>query len=259
MNTRIFAFIALIAGIGPWPVFAAPAIQVETVEVAHAADDKLVLEIRLNRASGFDPAQLHAAFPADSSAEPAAEDFQALSAWSAVVSAHDGKWLKVEFAQTPGDAQEADIQYGDGRIVAVSLVFGETQAFRANAKAAAAYCRPQCTDHVYGKTGINFTRCWGKLYGDAGQWYSKAKQCGFETSGNKPADRSILELSSPAHVIYIEDSKKLSGSQYRLGYSDRNWDGKCGFRSGTASYDRDRRQISFGGKWYGINGFITRW
>lgn len=29
-------------------------------------------------------------------------------------------------------------------------------------------CQPQCTTFVQRQTGINFTPCWGKVYGDAG-------------------------------------------------------------------------------------------
>lgn len=242
------------------PTFAAQKITIESLDVNYQAADKVVVEVHLSNAK-FDLTKLQAAFPLDRQMRLSKTDFASLNSLGATVSSRDGKWLVLEFPQVPVGAEEVALKYGGSPIVAAVLMSNEVSSspdVAANATTKA-YCRPQCTDYVHSRTNINFTRCWGKLYGSAGEWYTKAKQCGFETSSSKPADRSILELPSPAHVIYIEDSKKLGGNKYRLTYSDRNWDNHCGLRKGTASYDRDKRQISFGGKWYRINGFITRW
>jgi len=235
-----------------------PSIEVTSLEVAHADSDTVTLDVHLNRQK-FVLENIQIGFLADRNAPLNKDDFHPLSDFPDAKIERDGRALTIALPWLSDDMGEVAIQYGDnGRVLATELP-KTVSAQNHRASAAASVCHPQCTDKVYEITHINFTKCWGKLYGDAGQWYDHAKACKFSTEKEKPKDKSILEISSPGHVIYVRESKRLGGGKYSLQYTDANWDLNCGVRNSTATYDRDRRQISFGGRWYLINGFITKW
>lgn len=124
----------------------------------------------------------------------------------------------------------------------------------------AAVCHPQCTEYVVGRTKINFQKCWGKMYGNAGEWYKYAKKCGFSTSST-PKNGAIGEIKSPGHVFQVISAKKKSKNKYQLIATDRNWDNACGLRkSFTAEYNKGSGKITMGGKkLYSVTGFITKW
>ncbi len=126
-------------------------------------------------------------------------------------------------------------------------------------------CTPQCTEWVvYNQhTNINFEKCWGKRYGNAGEWYKYAQKCGFSTSST-PKDGSIGELKSPGHVFYVISAKKTSTNKYQVVFTDSNWAGPCMPRySVSVEYDKSTGKIFMkeGKKQssYPVTGFITKW
>jgi len=124
----------------------------------------------------------------------------------------------------------------------------------------AATCQPQCTTYVANRTHISFKKCWGKQYGNAGEWYDYAKKCGFSTSST-PKSGAIGEIKSPGHVFQVISVDKKSQDKYNLVLTDANWNNACGVRpSFNASYDKASKKITMGGNSkYSLTGFITKW
>jgi hypothetical protein len=122
----------------------------------------------------------------------------------------------------------------------------------------------QCTDFVHCKTSITFAKCWGKVYGNADQWYDYAKKCDFDRSSSTPEDKSILVMTGGqhGHVIYVTSEKKKSSDEYELKIQDKNWVGACQTDSSTIKYNKKTHKIYRGGKWIAnmpVAGFIHKW
>lgn len=121
----------------------------------------------------------------------------------------------------------------------------------------------QCTDFVHCMTNITFKKCWGKEYGDAGEWYNYAKKCDFDRSSSTPKDKSILVMKggSHGHVIYVKDEKKKNTNEYELKIEHKNWD-NCKVSSETIKYNKKTHKIFLRGKWIDnmpVDGFIYKW
>lgn len=143
-----------------------------------------------------------------------------------------------------------------------------------------AVCQPQCTTFVASTSGIDFSDCWDKTFGNAGLWFSYADQCGFRTSRFVPKTKSIMEFSQPGHVLWVTKAKLKAHAPpntggypmtealniYEVAIEDRNWDNKCGKRKVTLYTQNGRAYTEFdpatktvGGRSYKMTGFITRW
>jgi len=123
------------------------------------------------------------------------------------------------------------------------------------------YCHPQCTDYVYSLTKICFKKCWGKLYGNANEWYKYAAKCKFDRSTKTPKDKSIIciNASKYGHVGYVSDSKKQTSSKYKLTMKHANWGCNCCTKKIEATYNKDNQKIKIGNTWYKVYGFIYKW
>ena len=139
--------------------------------------------------------------------------------------------------------------------------FGEDDGSTLHSQVSAV-CQPQCTTFVHQQTGINFKKCWNKTYGNAGEWYDRAKSCGFKTSST-PDDHCIGEMKSPGHVFEVVKEKKIKSGVYELTINDSNWNRACGKRWGVkALYYKDKKELEIpkgSRNRYKLSGFITKW
>lgn len=134
-------------------------------------------------------------------------------------------------------------------------------------RSAASTCSPQCTKYVADQTQINFSKCWDKMYGNAGEWVRHAAGCKFSTS-SFPVAGSIFEvmLIGPGghvgRILAVKPYDKKTGF-YPIQFADANFDNKCSIRSNAAgNYNAatNKLQLNLGSKtWYNVTGFITKW
>lgn len=239
------------------------ALAVTEVEAMWVADERVELEIGFNK-QPTDLGAVDIGFSEDGKTEP---QWYRLEELASTVQPHpvDSDVIEATITVPQDNATGVYVRDGEGEAIYTPIEGSrpsESAGFRRTSQATiqAAACQPQCTTWVVQRTGINFKKCWGKQYGNAGEWVKYAKKCGFKTSST-PKKGAIGEIKSPGHVFHVTSVKEKSKNKYELVFTDANWNLNCGIRTSVkAEYNKSTDKITMGGNTkYSTTGFITKW
>lgn len=259
-----FLVVALTANAGTpdLPESEEEALAVTEVEARWIADEMAELEISFNKQPA-DLGNIDVGFSQNGKTEP---QWYRLEELARTIETHPVDTAVIETTVTvpQESATGVYVRVGDGEAIYTSIngdpseSFGFRQTMQATTQAAV--CQPQCTTWVAQHTGINFKKCWGKQYGNAGEWVKYAKKCGFKTSST-PKKGAIGEIKSPGHVFHVTSVKEKSKNKYELVFTDANWNLNCGIRTSVkAEYNKSTDKVTMGGNTkYSTTGFITKW